>query len=165
MTIKKLDFNDILIDRYDNIDTIARKLEETDLDGAVLISEDASYCEIAEWLCENPIDARGIIEEMEKLLKPPQKQLISFDKIPRNNIFETAIVSDIDYSAELTDILNIEDSGVRKAKIVSFIDTNFGIIISPLRDIAEPGHGKTWFLTSNGYLYNFAYPFSQFIED
>lgn len=162
MTIKKLDYDAILIYRYDDIDTIARKLEETDLDGAVLISDDASHCEIAEWLCENPIDARGIIEEMEKLLKSPQKQLISFDKIPRNNIFETAIVSDIDYSAELTDILNIADLEVRKAKIVSFIDTNEGIIISPLRDIVEPEHSEAWFLTRN---YNFAYPFSQFIED
>ena len=121
-------------------------------------------CEIAEWLSETPIDARGIIEEMERLLKPPQKQLISYEKIPRNNIFETAIVSDIDYSERLTEILNIEDSGVRKAKIVSFIDVNEGIIISSLRDIADPKHNEAWFLASDGYLYNFAYPFSQFID-
>lgn len=42
------------------------KGHEENLDGAVLIYENTTHCEIAEWLCENPIDARGIIEEMEK---------------------------------------------------------------------------------------------------
>ena len=164
MTIKKLDFNYILIDRYDNIEQIVQKGHDEDLTGAVLIYEDATRCDIAEWLCESPIDARGIIEEMERLLKPPQKQLVSFEKIPRNNIFEIAIVADIDYSAELTDILNIADLEVRKAKIVSFVDTNEGIKISPLRDIVEPEHNKAHFLASDGYLYHFAYPMQQFLD-
>lgn len=165
MNIKKLDYDAILIYKYDDIETVAQRLKDSDLDNAVLVFENATHCEIAEWLCETPIDARGIIEEMERLLKPPQKQLVSFEKIPRNNIFEIAIVADIDYSERLKEILNIEDPGVRKAKIVSFIDTNEGIIISPLRDIVEPEHGEAWFLASDGYLYNFAYPFSQFIKD
>lgn len=164
MTIKKLDYDAILIDRYDDIEKISRRLKDSDLENAVLVSEDATRCEIAEWLCETFIDARGIIEEMERLLKPPQKQLISFEKIPRNNIFETAVLSNIDYSTELTDILNIADLEVRKAKIASFVDTNEGIIISSLSGIAEPEHRKAWFLASDGYLYQFAYPIQQFLD-
>ncbi len=165
MNIKKLDFNDILIGRYDDIEKILRKRHKKDLTGAVLIHKDATHCDIAEWLCENPIDAISIVEETKRLLKQPQKQLISYEKIPRNNIFETAIVADIDHSERLTEILNIKDLGVRKAKIVSFIDTNEGITISSLRDITKPEHNKAWFLASDGYLYHFAYPFFQFLKD
>lgn len=161
MTIKKLDFDDILIERYDNIEKILRKGQEEDLTDAVLIDKNASHCDIAKWLCENPIDARGIIEEMEKLLKPAQKQLISFENIPRNNIFETAIISDIDYSAELTEILNIADLEARKAKLVHFVDSNDNIEISVLQHIVEPPH-RSCFLAVDSYLYNFAYPISQF---
>lgn len=161
MTIKKLDFNDILIDRYDNINTIARKLEETNLDCTVLISSDASHCEIAEWLCENPIDARGIIEEMERLLKQPQKQLVSFEKIPRNNIFEIAILADIDYSAELTEILNIVEDEKRIENLIIFVEDNPDIHIGLLHKITV----DSYFSDGFGILYAFAYPFSQFIED
>lgn len=167
MTIKKLDSHNLLIDRDDDIEGILRKGHEEDLTGAVLIYEDATHCEIAEWLCENPIDAKGIIEEMEKLLKQPQKQLISFDKIPKDNIFETAVVSDTDYSAELTEILNIEGVEARKEKLINFVYETQNIQISILQSInqalqfsaGDPGD------PGEAYKYTFAYPFSQFIKD
>ena len=161
MTIKKLDYDAILIDRYDDIETVARRLKDSDLDNAVLIHEDATHCDIAEWLCETPIDARGIIEEMERLLKPPQKQLVSFEKIPRNNIFETAIVSDIDYSERLTDILNIVEDEKRMENLIIFVEDNPDIHIGLLHKITV----DSYFGDGFGILYTFAYPFSQFIKD
>ena len=168
MTIKKLDSDAILIYRYDDIETVARRLKDSDLENAVLVSEDATRCDIAEWLCESPIDAISIVREMERLLKQPQKQpqkqLISYEKIPRDNIFETAVVSDPDYSVELTEILNIEGVEARKEKLIDFIDNRDNIKISVLEHISEPAH-KYWFSAGDGYLYNFAYPFSQFLKD
>ena len=159
MNIEKLDNDAILIDRYDDIEKISRKLEYSNLENAILVSDDATHCEIAEWLCESPIDAKGIIEEMEKLLNPPQKQLISFEKIPRNNIFEAAIVSDIDHTEQLTEILNIEGVEARKEKLLSF-----EVSILQAIDRTSPCFyaGSS---TDNADYYNFAYPFSQFIKD
>lgn len=100
---------------------------------------------------------------MEKLLNSTQKQLISFEKIPENNIFETAIFTNYaSYAEKLIDILSITDREIRIKRLMLFIENNYNnICIGVLHNVTN----DIYFNDGNGTLYNFAYPLNQFIKD
>lgn len=173
MTIKKLDFNDILIDRYDNINAIAGKLEETDLENVVLVSENASHCEIAEWLCENPYDARGIIEEMKRLLETTSdntpfkaynlREYLALHKIDlkQNGSMFCIVSNDVNFAKLFKTMVTNKTQG--KAFIDKLTEkfSVYNSYIKPINHVETFVYREAFF---PGKTWEHAYPIEQFLD-